>query len=329
VDKEIIITIKTLFVAAAIVFGVWLLVQIKEVIILLFVSLMVALALDPLVQKLAQRRFPRSLSVILIMILLVAVIGGLVTLLITPIVSQTQLFIEQFPRLIETVVKNGAIDSVVKNIGQTLGQQIASASGGLIKVTIDVFTGVASLVSILAFASYMLIDLNNIKTSFLGLFNSKQRQLTKETLDEIERRLGSWVRGQLILMILVGVGVFIGLTILGIPYAVPLAVIAGILELVPLIGPILSAVPAVIVGFAASPVLGLGVIGLFILIQQLENNLIVPKVMQRAVGFNPLVTMLAILIGGRLLGIAGALLAVPVTLLGVIIVRNTLTYKPS
>lgn len=107
-------------------------------------------------------------------------------------------------------------------------------------------------------------------------------------------------------------------------YVLPLEIIAGFLEIVPILGPILSAVPSVVVGFAVSPLVGLGVLGWFILLQQLENNLIVPNVMQKSVGFNPLITMVVILIGAKLLGMAGALLAVPITLVVAIIIKNIL-----
>ncbi|HHH14267.1 MAG TPA: AI-2E family transporter, partial [candidate division WWE3 bacterium] len=114
----------------------------------------------------------------------------------------------------------------------------------------------------------------------------------------------------------------IGLVALGVNYALSLALIAGILEIVPIIGPIIATIPALIVGFAVSPIKGLGVLGLYILIQQLENNLIVPKVMQKAVGFNPLITMTAILIGGSLFGVLGALLSIPVTIIIVILFKH-------
>jgi len=115
---------------------------------------------------------------------------------------------------------------------------------------------------------------------------------------------------------------FIGLSLLGVRYAVPLAFLAGLLEIIPNLGPTLAALPAVLVALSSSPLLALGTLALYILIQQLENNFIVPKVMERVLGFNPLVTILAILIGGKLLGILGGILALPTLLLAVIVISH-------
>ncbi len=140
-------------------------------------------------------------------------------------------------------------------------------------------------------------------------------------MGRIELKLGGWLRGQIILMLIIGISTYIGLTLLGVEYALALAVIAGILEIVPIIGPILSAIPALIVAFTVSPIAGFGVIGLYILIQQLENHLVVPKVMQKAVGFNPLVTIIVLMIGGNLLGLMGAILAIPIAIVVIEMIR--------
>lgn len=108
--------------------------------------------------------------------------------------------------------------------------------------------------------------------------------------------------------------VYIGLFFLGIEFAIPLAVLAGLLEMVPTVGPILSAVPAILVAFSHSPVLALSVLALYIIVQQVENNILVPLIMKRSVGLSPVLTILALMIGGRFAGIAGAILAVPILL---------------
>ena len=122
--------------------------------------------------------------------------------------------------------------------------------------------------------------------------------------------------------VIIGLLSYIGLTVLGIPYALPLSLIAGVLEVIPVIGPIISAIPAILIAVVFSPFLGLGVAALYFVIQQLENHLIVPQVMKRAVGLNPLVVILAIAIGSKLLGLAGALLAVTLAVVGQIIVTE-------
>ncbi len=119
------------------------------------------------------------------------------------------------------------------------------------------------------------------------------------------------MQGQLFLGVIVGVLVYIGLSLLGIRFALLLAIIAGILELVPYIGPVLSAIPAVILAFFQAPILALWILILYIVVQQLENYLLVPVIMKKVVGLNPVVVIIALLIGGKLLGILGIILAVP------------------
>jgi predicted PurR-regulated permease PerM len=131
--------------------------------------------------------------------------------------------------------------------------------------------------------------------------------------EHIGQRLGGWVRGQLLLSAIIGTMTLVGLTIIGVPYAVLLSLVAAIGEAVPMIGPIVSAVPAIIIAFFVSPVQGFLTLGLYIVIQQLENNLVVPKVMGRAVSLHPVAVMLALLAGSELMGVTGAILAVPVT----------------
>ncbi len=132
------------------------------------------------------------------------------------------------------------------------------------------------------------------------------------------------MRGQIVLSLIIGLGSFIALTILQIPYALPLAILTGFMEVVPVIGPIISAIPAILLGYLVSPILALWVALAYFIIQQLENHLIVPQVMKHAVGLNPLVVILAVAVGGRLLGISGALLAVPITVVIQIITEEVL-----
>jgi len=124
--------------------------------------------------------------------------------------------------------------------------------------------------------------------------------------------LGAWVRGQLTLALIIGLATFIGLSFLRLPYVLPLSIIAGILEIVPMIGPIISAIPAIIIAFTISPVLALATTAFYFLVQQAEAHLVVPFVMKRAVGLPPLVTIVALMVGAKLAGITGGLLAVPI-----------------
>ena len=144
-------------------------------------------------------------------------------------------------------------------------------------------------------------------------------------MDEIEKRLGGWIRAEIVLMIIIGLLTFIGLTLLGIDYALPLAILAGFLEIIPNIGPFISAIPAVLVGLFISPLMALAVAALYFLVQQIENNFIVPQLMAKECGINPLITIIALIAGFKLGGVIGAVLAVPIILLIEIILTEVST----
>lgn len=167
----------------------------------------------------------------------------------------------------------------------------------------------------------MLIDRNRIGKSVPGLLPENYKEKGILTIHLVEEKLGAWLRGQVILSLSIGLITWIALTILGIPFALPLAILAGFLEIIPTLGPIIAAIPATIVALAISPVMALTVIGVYTGIQIAENNFLVPKIMQKAVGLNPVVIIIAILIGGNLMGVAGALLSIPFASAAIIIFR--------
>jgi len=305
----------------------WLLVQIKEIALLIFVSLMLSLALSPFVEFLEKRKIPRGLAVLIIYIIIVSIVALIGAVALPPIISQTTRFIKSFPQIISSLGSTPILNKVTTDLNNFLAEQLMGASGNVIRVTVGAFSGILAVFSLMVFTAYLLLDLDNLREAFLFFLPAKPRKEIAEVLKEIEYKLGGWLRGQFILMCIVGGATYVGLLLLGIKYAAPLALIAGLLEVVPMLGPIISAVPGIIVGFSISPVTGLGVLALYLAIQQLENNIIVPKVMQKTVGFSPLITLLALLIGGKLFGVVGALLSVPLTLIIVIITKHVLEYE--
>jgi predicted PurR-regulated permease PerM len=211
------------------------------------------------------------------------------------------------------------------NIDATaISQQIQPIGESLVRVTLGIFSNILAVVTVLVFAFYFLLERRHADEILTSIFGSDVARQVLLVLRNIERRLGAWVRGQLLLMAIVGVLSYIGLLILHIEFALPLAILAGLLELVPMIGPILSAIPAVFVGLGTSPFLALSVVALYIIVQQVENNLLVPFIMKKSVGFAPIVTIIILLVGGRLAGAAGAILSVPIALVVQEIVTSVL-----
>jgi predicted PurR-regulated permease PerM len=147
-----------------------------------------------------------------------------------------------------------------------------------------------------------------------GLFGEKKARQVETFINEMEKKLGGWARGELTLMFLVGLSTYVGLKLLGLPFTLPLGLLAGLLEIVPILGPILAAIPAAIIGLSISPIAGLGSIALALLIQQVESSVFVPKIMEKSLGLSPIVTLIAIFIGLKVASIPGALLSIPVVI---------------
>ena len=215
----------------------------------------------------------------------------------------------------------------VTNLDRSIfSQELTNISKNLFSITLSIFDNLVTIIFLLVLSFYMLLEKEKLETRLASLFGSKEERV-KLLIVKIEEKLGAWLQGQLILSLVIGILSYIGLTLLNIPYALPLAMIAGIMEVIPVIGPIISALPAIFLALTISPFLSIAVAVMYLVIQQLENNLIVPQVMKRAVGLNPLIVILAIAIGSRLLGIAGALLAVPLAVVIQIIAAEIIEEK--
>lgn len=326
-DHKIVISTRTIFITFLALLSFWLLYQIKTVIILLFVSLILTLLLDPFVDRIQEKKIPRGVAVFIVYLVFLTIFGFLIIYGFSPMVEQTRKLLMGLPILLDQVLRFVGLEDSGGQIFNALSNNLATTSGSVFKVTWGVFTNIISLITVLVLTYYFLLDFDHLKKQFIDLFSKDDRKKLEKLVDTLEFRLGGWLRGQILLMIVVGIAVYVGLMLLKVPYALSLGLIAGLLEIVPIIGPVISAIPAVIVALAVSPLLALGVAALYFLVQQLENNIIVPKVMQKAVGFNPLITMLVLLVGGKLFGGVGVVLAVPVTLSVYLVVQSLLDWE--
>jgi len=320
-NKNLVISFKTILTLAISIFCLYLLVELKAIVMFLFVSIILALGIEPAVEFLTRRKISRGISIVLVFLVMLLVLGFILTFTFTPIVNQTANLASHFPQLIDNIIKIPGVESWVFTISQRVSESLSNLDSvsntvnSLLKVSLGAFFGLFSLITIGVFTAYMLMDFRKIRDLIVDLFPKSQRDGIRELIKTIEKKLGSWIRGQIILMFAVGIITFLGLSVFRIDYALSLAFVAGILEIVPIFGPILSLIPAAIVAFSISPLKGILVIALYIIVQQIENNILVPKIMQKTVGLNPIVTMLVLLVGGKLFGFAGIVFAVPVSLI--------------
>lgn len=315
--RRIDISSKTVVFIAAFGILLWILFHILDIILLFFVAFILMSALNPLVERLRKWKVPKILAVLLVFLLTLAGIISLLTAGLSPLVSQTGNLVQRLGETINSLLQTNIVDQSV------IQQEVSKFSAQVVSFTLDLFKNLISWISVLVVTIYMLFDrekMENYVTSFFG----ERQDKVKILLRKIEDKLGAWLHGQVLLSAVVGTLVYIGLIILGVEYALPLAIIAALLEVVPVIGPIISAIPAVLIGLTISPLFAALIGGLYLAVQQIENQIIVPQVMKRAVGLNPLLVILAVSIGGRLLGIAGALLAVPIAVVIQLIIQEGL-----
>jgi predicted PurR-regulated permease PerM len=291
--------------------GVGFLYLIRDLLMQLFVAVVIMAVLNPLVSKLSRWRIPRGIAVVLVYITVIGAFAGAVAGIIPPLVDQTTSLVNDFPILVSRLGWDSYIGPQV--VGQMFGE-LSKLPGEAVKIGVSVVSNVLTMLTVLIFSFYLLLMRNKLDTQLAFLFGDNKRKEIARILDIIETKLGGWLRGELLLMLLVGFLTYIGLALIGIPFAVPLAIMAGLLEIVPMLGPIVAAVPATIIGLSISPTMGLAAAALAFAVQQLENYVFVPKIMEKSTGVSPIITLLALSIGFRLAGVAGAVISMPVVL---------------
>ncbi len=310
-SQKVEISHRTIIFTVLFVIFLWFIYFIRDIILFFFVSLLLMIILNPFVNGLSRFKLPRVISIAIIYLTLIGFLILLVSSFTPLIIDQSSKLISLFPSLIENMGLVPVIgDSVIAEFTRHLG----NFSEAVVKFTFSAFSNILSVVAVLVLAFYLLLDREKIENGVDGVLGKEWRRKIKLFLDLWEKELGGWLRGQLLLMLSVGILTFIGLIVLRIPFSLPLALLAGILEIVPIIGPLLSAIPAVIVGFNISPLLGVFVAILYFIVQQLENHLLAPKIMQKSTGINPVIVILSLTVGLKIAGFIGVLLAIPVYL---------------
>lgn len=307
-----------MFLSLGIIAGIYAAFLLKEIILGLFISLLVAAAFNPYVTRLAKRGVPRAVAALSMYVLLVVFVSLLLGVLLPPLVSQTVSLVNTFPLKGDSAITvDGTLSQWMSLVSVGDIPNLISRFNPILKAVTSTFSSVITFITFAVITFYLLVDWRRLP-NLLAIFLPGKNPLrtASQIVDEIEFRIGGWVRGQFLLMLLIGTVTYIGLRLLGIPYALPLAILAGLFEVLPNIGPTLAAVPAILVPIVTEQnfLTALFVMALYILIQQLENNIIVPKIMQSAVGLHPIITMVLLIAGFKVFGVLGAILSVPLFL---------------
>lgn len=309
VDISIETILKVIFVPTGLFF-VW---SNLDIVLSLFFAFILMSALRPFVIHLHEKRkFNRPIASILVFLLALSIFGVLLSTIVPPLISETVMFIEKLPHILRSLDPK-----VVGYFGfEGISQYVPSFANQAVSIVGNIFSNTLFVITTMFFSYYFLANENKIDENLAKsqVFHSLTKGKTAEwveILHDSQTRLASWFWGQITLMTVVGLFSYLAFSIVGLRYAVPLAVLAGLLEVVPSIGPTIAVIPAFLIGFGQGPFMGALVLAISIVVQQVENNVFVPLIMKKAVGLNPVLTMIAVILGLRIAGPLGALLAIP------------------
>lgn len=313
-----------------ILLGLWLAYLVRDILALFFISVILTATLDPLVDWMKKKKIPRPVGTFIIYLGIIVIIGTVISFLIPPLIKQFQDFSEKVPQyaqstnqLFQGVESYSISHGLNLDLESFIGESFASifkSSEKLFSGTVEIFNFFISMIVVFSLTFYMLVEEDGMKKFIAVVTPGKHQAYALSLFNRIHNKIGRWVFGQLILMLAVFLMTFAVLSAFGVPFALLLALIAGILEIIPYIGPIISATVGTVFGLLISPIMGIIILLSFMIIQQIENHILVPQVMKKAVGLNPVAVILVLLIGAKLGGVLGTILAVPLaTVFGIFI----------
>jgi predicted PurR-regulated permease PerM len=318
-DKHTIeISTSTIFKGLAIILGLILVYMLRNILVMLFISVIIAAAVDSPIDWLTRHKIKRVFSVAIVYILLIAIFAFLIYLIVPPLAGQLVSLATELPDYLVGVqsklqwLGGDFSHQTLQDLLLGLGQQLSLSVSNIFVATINIFGGIVSAFLVLVISIYLAVQEQGVKKFVLSIVSPKNKEYAASLVDRILSKLGAWMRGQLVLMAIIGAMVYIGLSLLKIKFALTLALLTGLLEIIPVIGPILSAVPGILFALLQSFGLAIVVAAFYYFVQELEKYLIVPLVMRRSLDMNPIAVIVAVLVGAELYGILGAILAIPV-----------------
>jgi predicted PurR-regulated permease PerM len=329
--------VRVLLVAVAVFAALYFLWLIRSVLGLLFIAIFLAVALGPVVEFFTRRKVKRSLAILVTYLMLLGSVFGLGMLVVPPIVTGVDEFVKKVPTYVQDLRNSKTfrqydnkykITPKLDEQARKLPTHLTDAVSGLRSVTVGVFGVVVQLVTILVMTFFLLLDGRRMLAFAFRELGPERGPRIERISEDVYSAVGGYVAGNLLISVIAGVSSYLVMVALGIPFAVPLAVLVAFFDLIPLVGSTIAgavvAVVAAIVGFPTTLIIW---VAFLVVYQQIENNVIQPVVYRRTVAIHPLIVIVAVLIGGSLLGILGALLAIPIAATVQIAVKEWWMYR--
>lgn len=321
----------------AFLFFVYLLFLAQKVVFVLFLSLILSAALEPWVDWLERKKIPRLAGVALIYLVLLIVFSVLFYLLADPLLRQLNLLLNNFPALWQQLIllleqakfylaKNDLASQMqifLNNLGEVIFSQLSS----LLILVKNIFDFVIYFFLVLLLSFFILIERDFWQKTLLFLVPGSHEARARALMFRIKKKIGDWLKGQLTLCLAVFFLIYAGLSLLGVKYALLLALFSGIAEFIPLVGPLIGEIPAIFFAFFQSPILAVWVMIFYFIIQQTDANFLAPNIMGKALGLNPVIIILSILTATTLAGLPGILIAMPVAAILSIIIDEFFSQK--
>lgn len=319
--------LRLVLVAVGAVVGLWLIVTLRGVIVEFLIAVIFATGLTPPVNWLQRHGLPRILSLVLIYLAFVLLLAGLLFLVMPAALDALSYFVAYLPELASRLLQRyqdlrqqaqflppltSQFSSSVQGLGDQLST-LAQRALQLAQYALTVAGVVLAVIFVLLITFYIVADANRVQQYVVSFAPADRQQWLRQTMDRMGERMGGWFLGELALMAIIGLASYIALTVIGVQGAILLALLAGLGEAVPVVGPYITAIPAVLVAFVQDPGMALWVIVVYFAIQQVESNILAPLIVGRAVKLHPLAVLFALLAGATLLGIVGAVIAAPIT----------------
>lgn len=332
-DTVISITSGTIIKAIAILLGAWALWVLRDLVLVIVTAVILASSIEPGIKVLSRLRIHRIPAVLLLYLALASVFIGLVYGFVPPIVNELADITQKLPATMHSIdqsifggnslfapvfeqignIGNGASNPILEGLFNKISGVGAGAANSVFNTASAIFGGVFSFILIVVLSFYFAMQEGGIESFLKIVIPFGNESYAINLWDRSKTKIGKWMQGQLLLGVLIFILVYLGLTIFGVPYAMSLALLAGLFEIIPVFGPIMSAIPGVLVAMSTGgATLGLIIAGFYLLVQQFESHLIYPLVVRKVVGVPPILVILALIVGWELAGFLGILISVPV-----------------
>lgn len=317
------ITSGTIVKGVLIIISFILLYILRDIALIVLTSIVIASAVEPAVKKLHKYKVPRLIAVIFVYLFIITILATVVYFLMPTLLTETSGFISSINSIdLGAALRNRGIlpsgflisqNFSVSDLLNSLQMAFSGFTQGFVSIVSIIFGGVLSFIVVLVLSFYFTVQDDGVGELLKVVVPVKHQAYIVDLWRRSQRKIGRWLQGQILLGVIVGVLDYLGLTILGIQHALLLAVIAAIFEIIPLFGPILSAIPGILIGYSTGGVtLAFLAAGLYTIVQQFESNLIYPVVVNKVIGVSPVLVIVALLVGAHLAGFIGAILSIPI-----------------